>query len=250
MGAQRGADISLSAVLAATEGQDAVSAVSSPLALGIQCARHVAAQGCVLEVDTASSACRSASGSAFPRFSARRSIPAQAFPLKKNRCGIEPVSSTCDNEHTAASLGQAEELGIQDAPRDCPLGSSNQTRVCPSAARNDGGIASSERPEETTEGVVRGAEDAGDVLPEDDAGGLSCGQSNRVNCIGDLAESKRQVSPRIVKGPTQAGNAEGLAGRAPTEQIGRFDLARADSVWQGGHVAQVGHLGIAVREHR
>lgn len=46
----------------------------------------------------------------------RRAIPARAFSLKKYFEGIEPCSSTCDNEHTAASLGQAEILGVQDPP--------------------------------------------------------------------------------------------------------------------------------------
>jgi hypothetical protein len=110
MGAQSGADVSLSAVLAAAESQDAVPAVSRSLRLCLNRAAGITSQGRILQVDT--KARFSASGSALPRFSARRSIPAQAFPLKKNRGGIKPVSSTCDNEHAAASLGQAEELGI------------------------------------------------------------------------------------------------------------------------------------------
>jgi hypothetical protein len=43
---------------------------------------------------TASKASRRDGGSDFPRFSARRSIPAHAVELKKNLDWIEPVSST------------------------------------------------------------------------------------------------------------------------------------------------------------
>jgi len=200
---------------------------------------------------TVFSACCNAGGSAFPRFPARRSIPAHAFPLKKNRCGIEPVSSTCDNEHTSASLGQAEVLGVEDPPRDCSRGTKHTTSVRPLAPWWDERIVFAGKPsKETPKGVVCRAEDAGDVLPEDDAGGLGGGQSNRVNCIGDLAECQRQVAPRVVKGPAQAGYAERLARRAAAEQIRGLYLAAADAIRQCGHVAQVGHLGVVVRKHR
>jgi hypothetical protein len=32
-------------------------------------------------------------------------MPAQAFALKKYRCGTAPVSKMSDNEHTASALG-------------------------------------------------------------------------------------------------------------------------------------------------
>ena len=80
---------------------------------------------------TRRSASKSANGRVLPLASARRSIPAQAFALKKYLGGIESVSSTCDNEHTAASLGQAEILGVQDPPRDCSFGSIHTTSVRP-----------------------------------------------------------------------------------------------------------------------
>jgi hypothetical protein len=52
-------------------------------------------------------------GSAFPRRSARRRIPAHAFGLKKNRCGTREVSSsTCDNEDTASSLGDGTRVAV------------------------------------------------------------------------------------------------------------------------------------------
>lgn len=71
------------------------------------------------------------SGNALPRFSARRNIPAQAVELKKYCAGIEPLTSTCDNEHTAAALGQSVILGILDPPCRCSLGTKHTTSVRP-----------------------------------------------------------------------------------------------------------------------
>jgi hypothetical protein len=104
-----------------------------------------------------------------PRFSARRSIPAHAIELKKNRCGIEVVSSTCDNEHTTASLGHSEILGIKDSPRDCSFLSNNNTSGWPLPVwAGDRIIFAGKRTKEATKGVVFGAKDSGDVFPEDD----------------------------------------------------------------------------------
>jgi hypothetical protein len=56
---------------------------------------------------------RNARGRTFPLLSARRRIPAQAFWLKKYRCGTTPVSKVSDNEHTTAALGHSEVLSVQ-----------------------------------------------------------------------------------------------------------------------------------------
>ena len=58
-------------------------------------------------------------------------IPAHAVELKKNREGIGPVSRTRDNEQTAAALGNSEILGIEESPRDCPLGAKHTTSARP-----------------------------------------------------------------------------------------------------------------------
>jgi hypothetical protein len=145
-------------------------------------------------------AASNASGSSFPRFSARRRIPAHAFELKKNRCGIEPVSSTCDNEHTAASLGQAEVLGIEGPPRDCSLGAKHTTSVRPLSPWCDQRIAfAGKSSKEAAEGVVFGAKDSGHVLPDDDAGGLMAVVSDSVDGIRYLAEDEREVTSCVVK---------------------------------------------------
>jgi hypothetical protein len=59
---------------------------------------------------TASSAAARDGGSDFPRFSARRRIPRQAFAVKKYRCGTSPVSKISDNEHTPPSLGDSSRV--------------------------------------------------------------------------------------------------------------------------------------------
>jgi hypothetical protein len=135
---------------------------------------------CCATVCSARSNCR---GNAFPLFSARRSIPAHAFELKKNRCGIEVCSSTCDNEHTLASLGQSEMLGVEDAPRDCSRGSINKTSVRPSAPwRDERFIFTGKSCQKAPEGVIFGVEDSGDVFPEDDGGSMF------IDCICDLTK--------------------------------------------------------------
>jgi hypothetical protein len=53
---------------------------------------------------TSVNAARNWQGNSFPRFSARRRIPAQALALKKYRRGRSPVSKISDNEHTPSSL--------------------------------------------------------------------------------------------------------------------------------------------------
>ena len=61
---------------------------------------------------TASSAARRDGGSAFPLFSARRSIPAQALALKKNRRGTSPVSKMSDKEDATAPLWYSGVLSV------------------------------------------------------------------------------------------------------------------------------------------
>jgi hypothetical protein len=62
-------------------------------------------------------ACRNVSGKLRPRFSARLSIPAAAFALKKYFGGAS-VSKMSDNEDAAAALGDSEMLSVQHPPGD------------------------------------------------------------------------------------------------------------------------------------
>ena len=50
-----------------------------------------------------------------PRFPSLRSIPAQALGLKKYRDGRPPVSKISDKEDSTATLGNSEELSVQDS---------------------------------------------------------------------------------------------------------------------------------------
>ena len=145
------------------------------------------------------SAASSIGGSAFPRFSARRRIPAHAFPLKKYLAGVE-VSSTCHNEHTLASLGQTEPLGAEDSPRRISDGSAHTTSVRPSSPwRDQRRILSGKSSKDAAEGIVLGAEDSGDILPDDDAGAKSQSSASAVNGVCESAECEGKVSALIVQ---------------------------------------------------
>ena len=118
-------------------------------------------------------------------------MPLHAFALKKNLAGIGPVSRTRDNEHTAASLGQSKELGIEDPPRDISFGTKHETSVRPFAPWSDERhIFAGKSCQETAECVVLGVEDSGHVLPE---------YERRVEVVGHFAKDEGQVPASIVK---------------------------------------------------
>ena len=98
-------------------------------------------------------------GNVFPRFSARRRIPRQAFALKKNRCGTSPVSKMSDNEHARPSLGQVEVLSV----------------------KNPVGEPIPELPQPSEEGSKRPSaidrQDTGHVLPDHPLGAKSVSQA-------------------------------------------------------------------------
>jgi hypothetical protein len=128
-------------------------------------------------VTTDSKASRNGSGNAFPRLSARRRIPAQAFALKKNRCGTSPVSKISDNEHTAASLGNSKVLSVKNSVGE-PIPefdqpSENGTKV-PSFSRR---------------------QDAGDVLPNQPFG---------AQALSQLKILKRQVATPVSQSASEA----------------------------------------------
>src|SRR5690606_22139975 len=96
LGQQGRRDVDAAARAIATEGGDKVAvAVVGVLAAAALQPAEGGVNGrtycpevpgpCVVDVATAVSAAESAGGSVLPRLSARRSIPAHAVPLKKNR---------------------------------------------------------------------------------------------------------------------------------------------------------------------
>lgn len=186
-------------------------------------------------------------GSVLPLFSARRRIPAHAVELKKYLSGIEPVTSTCDNEHTLAALGQADILGVDDPPRDCPLGSKHNTSVRPSfPCRLERQIFSGKRCKEIAERIVAHRQDAWDILPNCDAGGGFIGAASVVDCIKYLHETEGELSARVGETAAATGDREALARRSADEDVGRFDDSGYDLRRDFRHVTEVRHIGKAI----
>ena len=147
-----------------------------------------------------SSAESRADGSVLPLASARRMIPAQAFALKKYLGGMEPCSSTCDNEHTAASLGQSEVLGVKNSPSDSSLWSKDSTRVRPSLPWwLQLFVFTGKRSKKASECVVFAAEYPRDVFPDDDALLFMFFFSPRIYCVSQLHELKSELASMVFK---------------------------------------------------
>ncbi len=157
-------------------------------------------------------------GNAFPRFAARRRIPAQARGLKKYRCGRPPVSKISDNEDAAPSLGYSEVLSVKNSVGE-PI---------PELAQEseDG----SKRPPS----VVR--QDAGHVLPKNPTGANSASQGKKL---------EREVAARIVESRSKTGDRETLARRSSHEKV---DWSNISS--DLGEVAEVRCVGPALGQER
>jgi hypothetical protein len=145
-------------------------------------------------------------------------MPRQALALKKYRCGTSPVSKIADNEHTLASLGQAEELSVKhsvgDAIPEFDHAPENGSKV-PSSVRR---------------------QDAGDVLPNQPPGPQSVSQPK-------IFEG--QVTAVIIQASSEARDAEGLAGGSSDQKVNWVILASLN----GGEVAVKRNVGIVVRQH-
>src|SRR5690606_28393226 len=132
------------------------------------------------------------------RFAARRRIPTHAFALKKYLAGIEVRTSTCDNKHTLASLGQVEMLGIEDAPRDCSLGSIHNTSVRPARPWR---LQLTPLPSQCARKVAKGVrtigEHAWDVFPDDDDRRLVLVRACVIDSIGELRVFEGEGAARI-----------------------------------------------------
>jgi len=165
-------------------------------------------------------------GSALPRFSARRRMPAQAFGLKKYRGGRSPVSKISDNEHTASPLGN----GTGKAA--CSDVLSVQHSVGPPIPEF------AQAPEEGTK-VPSAArrQDAGDVLPNHPLGPVAVNQSQI---------DEGQVAARIVQSFSKPGDAEGLAGGSTNEKIDSC----IRPFLKTGHVAPVRDAWVMMGENR
>jgi hypothetical protein len=165
---------------------------------------------------TLASAAAKRSGNVFPRFAARRSIPAQAFALKKYRCGTPPVSKMSNNEDATASLGHSEELSVQHSPG---------ATIPEFRQRPDDGA---EVPP-----AVRG-QNTGDVFPDDPA---------RPQSASKPAKLDGQVATRILQAATSSGEGEGLAWSSSGQNV---DWAAA--FFDGREIAKVGNARVSMRQ--
>ena len=161
----------------------------------------------------------------FPRRSARRRIPAQAFGLKDSRRRWSPVSKISDNEHTLPSLRNgarvavhSHELSVQHSIRE-PI---------PEFAQ---------RPEEGAKvpSAVAG-QHAGDVLPNDPAGAQAVSQA-------EIFEG--ETTARAIHSRALSGDAEILAWGAPHEKVD----CRVVAASYGRKVAMKWNLWETVREN-
>ena len=140
-----------------------------------------------------------AGGNARPRFSARRRIPAQAFALKKYRCGTSPVSKTSDNEHTLPSLWDGTSVAVH----------SDKLSV-----QNPVGEPIPEVPQEPEEGAkvpssVAG-QDTGHVLPNQPAGAIPCSNGTK---------GEHELTTRVIQACAESCCAEGLAGGSSAKKV-------------------------------
>jgi len=145
------------------------------------------------------SASRKGPGNTLPRFAARRSMPAQAFALKKYRCGRSPVSRISDNEDTPSSLRDSPSkpvhshvLSVQrsvrppipeffQAPEECPK--------IPSSVRR---------------------QDSGHILPHHPSGAYALSQSKKF---------EGQVRTVVSQAAAQSGDRESLARGSSHENV-------------------------------
>lgn len=91
--------------------------------------------------------------------------------------------------------------------------------------------------DETSEGVVGGGEDAGDVLPNNE---------RWIDGIDGLHKGEGEVAARIGEGFAPPGDGERLAGRTADDHVA---AAAIPAPIVRGHVADVGHIRVVVREN-
>jgi hypothetical protein len=129
------------------------------------------------------------------------------------------------------------------------LGTKHNTTVCPfSPWRFQRTIFAGKTPskpsEEESEGVVAGAEDAGDVFPDGDDGRFSFFTVPPVNGVGEHDVGERQVPASIVERTAQPRDGKSGTWRPADEHVARWRVF--DELQE---VAVKGHVWEAMREH-
>jgi hypothetical protein len=205
--------------------------------MGLIVKSDVSAASLIIEFETEQSAAINCVGNTFPRFAARRIIPAQALPLKKYFGGMSLVTRTCDNEHTLASLGQSEVLGIKCSPAGGSRRSIDHASTRPSALEYDGVITADKPAQEAAKGVVGRRENSWDVFPNNEPW---------LDGVDDMKELQCEIAALIVERLSMSGHAERLARRAGGDEI---DLVQIDRPVELREVAVVRNVGVVVFEH-
>lgn len=197
---------------------------------------------------TACKAWCSCVGKSLPRFSARRRIPAHAVELKKYRCGIEPFSSTSDKDDTAASLGQGEKLGVEDAPRHCSFGSKHATSVLPPSPWCDKLTSfSGKSAKKAAKGSGFVAKESRDVFVNKDNWWPTMLFPYGVSVIDELDIYEGDVAACIGQAIAKAGHRERLTWWAADNHVD-FCEHTFRPVAEFGHVAEVRYIWVMVGE--
>ena len=173
-----------------------------------------------------------------PRFPARRRMPLQAVALKKNRCGTAVVSKISDKEDAAAALWNSEVLSVKHAPCEAVRcwDARNDAAVLPAFLRDGEALAGedSQKARKVLSSIAR--KDAGDVLPDQPAGPISA---------SNVSIGEHEVATRIIQSFSEAGDGEGLAGSSAHKELWVEVIGPCVVL---GHIAQVGHVRVVVRE--
>jgi hypothetical protein len=182
-GAFLAAEVALARLLA-----DVGAAATAILALDAAADfENVRRYSCATLINAASNA----SGSALPRFPARRRIPLHAFDERKYRGGTGPRSRVSERdtneEDPSPSLSHAEELGVEDSPSGKSFWPHDHTRVLPLSARSlEGHFLSNQSCKEAAECVVFCGQHSGDILPNTDCRRSPCTGSLLINGLQEL----------------------------------------------------------------
>jgi hypothetical protein len=152
---------------------------------------HFAGLGTSARVVTCCKAWSNNGGKAFPRFSARRRIPAQAFELKKYLGGTVDLSKISDNEHTPSSL------------RDCPW-----KTVCsdPLSVQHPVGVLIPQLPQRPEEGSK-----VPSFVTAEETGYIFVDNPSRPETVNDRKVCKHEVPSWILKSFSEACDRESLA---------------------------------------
>jgi hypothetical protein len=152
-------------------------------------------------------------------------IPAQAFGLKKYRCGTGPASRISDNEHTPASLRDSPSKPVHSHVLSVKHSVGEPIPEFAQAPEEGAKVPSS----------VAG-QDAGDVFPNQPLGAIAVSDGKIGEC---------EVAPRVSQSLAKARDRERLAGRAGDESIDSCIRPFLET----GQIAQVRDAGVVVRQH-